>query len=554
MPDSKKNNLYLISLESKDINENKSDLILKLISAILKENQPILRKKLETGPLVLKRNCPLNTTKKIFEYFYNKGATLNISPEFIYTEKRPQHGTDLNPDKTPPQNIDKKSIFFQVMDFIYLTSIIFSLTLPHKKTCFLAFSVLSAILAAAIAIYIYKKDSRLLFNKPKYFTNSILFPWNSLLTLTRSTQIKYFYYDLYLKSKILLFVKYWKLRKIAKNTLYSFSKKSIEYKTIFKNTNSKQKLIIKMILSILIIAITLISNSKYQDIIENYNYKVDSYISSTTKTMLKSYATAKGLIAIISLAKSIQLSIPLIGGISVKPGEVLEPIQDLAEKASSIFLISITAVGFEKIIFEVSKAIRTEVLISLLALVATLTVWGQNRIISKTILKKILILAFIIKLFVPSIILADDIVGNIYLYKERDRIDIALSNNYSAIQRDSSSLIAQIKAAVPATTDHSILGLNIPTIDFNSLKESINELKDQSDNLLKDIISLTDNLQQGICILMSIYVFQSIITPVFSFYLLVKLINTLLNINMSLNFIHKRHWKSDAGITKSRIN
>lgn len=60
---------------------------------------------------------------------------------------------------------------------------------------------------------------------------------------------------------------------------------------------------------------------------------------------------ARGLNAVVSVAQGTELSIEPVGvGVTLAPGEILDPLNDLIEQVSTVLLIASASIGIQKIV------------------------------------------------------------------------------------------------------------------------------------------------------------------------------------------------------------
>ena len=89
-----------------------------------------------------------------------------------------------------------------------------------------------------------------------------------------------------------------------------------------------------------------------KDISEMANMQVDAGL----KRSLVSFASARALNAVISVVQGTEVVVhPLGVGITLALGQVLDPINDLAEQFSSIMLLASVAFGIQKLLLTVAS-------------------------------------------------------------------------------------------------------------------------------------------------------------------------------------------------------
>ncbi len=130
-------------------------------------------------------------------------------------------------------------------------------------------------------------------------------------------------------------------------------------------------------------------------------------LTQMLKVTLTVYALARGLNAVISVAQGTEMSIEPMGvGLTLTPGEILDPLNDLIEQVSSVLLIASASIGVQQIILMLSDHIWVQVLLALLAVLALLLVIlkpsGAN---SGQLVLKTLVILTILRLTVPMLAL-----------------------------------------------------------------------------------------------------------------------------------------------------
>lgn len=73
-------------------------------------------------------------------------------------------------------------------------------------------------------------------------------------------------------------------------------------------------------------------------------------LDSAMKKAFITFATARALNAGISLLQSGEVTVQAVGGASIRPGEVLDPLNDLVEQFSNVMLAATVALGIQKIL------------------------------------------------------------------------------------------------------------------------------------------------------------------------------------------------------------
>ncbi|MBT4522530.1 MAG: hypothetical protein HOC23_21245 [Halieaceae bacterium] len=174
------------------------------------------------------------------------------------------------------------------------------------------------------------------------------------------------------------------------------------------------------------------------------NTIAEEHIDTGLQRSLASFATARALNAAISAAQGTEAAFQPIGvGITLTPGQVLDPLNDLVETFSDLMLLASVAFGIHKILL----AIGSEVVIaSLVTCVALL--WLALRLTKNTvppILSNILLILLLVRFAIPVMVVTSDLL-----------FDHFLADTYHGSQQelnDSSSDLPEVKPENPELTD-----------------------------------------------------------------------------------------------------
>ncbi len=134
--------------------------------------------------------------------------------------------------------------------------------------------------------------------------------------------------------------------------------------------------------------------------------KIDSQLSHMLTVTLSVYAVARGLNAVVSMAQGTELSIEPLGvGVTLAPGEILDPLNDLIEQVSSVLLIASASLGIQKIVVAVGDINIFRWLIIALSLVSLATFFIKKMANKpRTVLIKAVIIMTVLRSIVPIMV------------------------------------------------------------------------------------------------------------------------------------------------------
>jgi len=141
----------------------------------------------------------------------------------------------------------------------------------------------------------------------------------------------------------------------------------------------------------------------------------DDYFSESIQAATIAYATTRGVNAVVSVVKESHLELAPAGvGISIAAGQILDPIDDMAERLSSVLVAAIGSLGIQKIGFEISSIISFKAIAAILLLTIPL-IWLSNAAMEPLLqlaIKLCLILLLLRFMLPTSALISDSIYSN----------------------------------------------------------------------------------------------------------------------------------------------
>jgi hypothetical protein len=147
---------------------------------------------------------------------------------------------------------------------------------------------------------------------------------------------------------------------------------------------------------------------------------IGAQLANMLAVTLSVYALLRGLNAVISTAQGTEVSIEPMGvGMTLTPGEFLDPLNDLIEQVSTVLLLASASIGIQKIILSL-----TDIAIirwGALALVVVMTTLIASKRISperQQTMLKLIVFVTILRLVVPAMVITS---GLMQSWLETDR-------------------------------------------------------------------------------------------------------------------------------------
>lgn len=250
--------------------------------------------------------------------------------------------------------------------------------------------------------------------------------------------------------------------------------------------------------------------------------KTDTYFNDAITKAGLAYATCRAINASVSVVKDSTLQLEPAGvGVSLAVGQVLDPIDDMTERLSSVLVTAITSLGVQKLSYEIGVTLAPQVFAAFLIILSILVWFNNDRVTSlQKITTRILILIAVLRFCLPV-----SSVVNHYIYKNYFSEQITTTNQELTV---SSKIFDQFgNIVVPESTgfwgaiENSASFIKKVSVDFkNALKASVTGMGEIIENLLK----LT-------FLYVGIFIIQVLILPLLIFWFFIKIANTLFQTN-----------------------
>ena len=158
-------------------------------------------------------------------------------------------------------------------------------------------------------------------------------------------------------------------------------------------------------------ALTWLQRGLLQHTLGPLDRRAEAHIEATMTRAVYTFAAARGINALVSVIQGTAIAVSPAGvGVTLGVGEVLDPINDLIERFSWIMLVSSTSLGIQRVMLEMSDWIAIQGLLTVALLFSALSVWCRvlGSIDLRRLAGRLLIMALLIRLFIPAYALASE--------------------------------------------------------------------------------------------------------------------------------------------------
>ena len=212
--------------------------------------------------------------------------------------------------------------------------------------------------------------------------------------------------------------------------------------------------------------------------------ETDRYFSESIRSASLAYATVRGVNAVVSVAKESRLELSPTGvGVSLAAGQILDPIDDMAERLSSLLVTAIVSVGIQKIGYEIGKAVSLQ-LVALLLVLALPLLWrsGPASTLALQWLLKGCLLLLLLRFMLPLSAMLSDTV-----YESTLRPNIEAANARLSIISSGYDELSSIEQS----EDAGLLSLGGAAADkARAIRQAFSRLVEQAENIIGSLVDL----------------------------------------------------------------
>jgi hypothetical protein len=244
--------------------------------------------------------------------------------------------------------------------------------------------------------------------------------------------------------------------------------------------------------------------------------RAEAYVEKTMVRAAYTFAIVRGLNGMISMIQGTEIAVSPAGiGVTLSVGEVLDPINDLAERFSWIMLVSTTSLGVQRIVMEMGDWLGLRILLATAMLLLAVSVWKRcwGFLDLQSIAIRLVMLALTARLFIPAVALVSE---TIY--------DRFLNFHYIEATETLTRISDDLQEVVPTVQEKSDNSGSESTLQ--ELRRWLAETKNLLDIRAK-IEALGAKLQrftEDTVRLMVVFIFQTIIIPLIMLWVLAKMV------------------------------
>ncbi|MDR2151535.1 MAG: hypothetical protein LBO72_01830 [Helicobacteraceae bacterium] len=232
--------------------------------------------------------------------------------------------------------------------------------------------------------------------------------------------------------------------------------------------------------------------------------RAEEYLEGALTKAALTYASVRGAHAIVSMFKGTELHPPFF---TVSVGEALSPALDMVERLSDALALAIASLGAQRILMEIGSQIGLSFFVSLGAIALALGVWiAKFRRVLVSLGARLVVLGLAARLIIPLMAIGASATSEAFLQSKYEKALTDMQSQQTAFDEN-----------VLPSAETGFMDKVKSWANMDALTSKIDSFKERAEALTKSLIAL-----------FSLFVFEALVFPIASFWLLSRLFLALI--------------------------
>ncbi len=251
--------------------------------------------------------------------------------------------------------------------------------------------------------------------------------------------------------------------------------------------------------------------------------QADAYFSDAMSKAGVAYGVCRVVNASVSVIKESQIQIEPGGlGVALAVGQVLDPLDDMTERASDILITAIVSLGIQKIAYELCVAFSPALIgMLIMAWVAVSFFKGERAAALRTVMLKSIIIIAVARLCLPTSSIVNSYLNDYYFSPEITQARDELSASSPEMERLKDMSMPEVDGVLGTIRN-----------GFGFVGEKTSDLGAALQAMIQNMGSMVSNLLKLSYLYAALFIIQVILLPIGAFWLLVRIINAFWGTNI----------------------
>ena len=206
------------------------------------------------------------------------------------------------------------------------------------------------------------------------------------------------------------------------------------------------------------------------------------------------FALARTINGVISVVQGTEIALQPAGvGVTLTPGEILDPVNDLVERFSWVMLGATISLGIQNVLLDVSRWWVIQILVTLSAAWLLLRLWypRQEPEVFRLIFKRFFLLLLFIRFAVPVMLIANDLLYQQFLESRYQQSTEVISQ----AGKDLEQISAKVSVENVQDAEQGMLGAITRvwsnTVDSVDLSGRLDRMQSRAGELIEHLVQLS---------------------------------------------------------------
>lgn len=266
-------------------------------------------------------------------------------------------------------------------------------------------------------------------------------------------------------------------------------------------------------LSLLLVLITVLSVAPFVD------QQAEADYEKLFQRALITFALARTINGVISVVQGTEVALQPAGvGVTLTPGQILDPVNDLVERFSWIMMGATISLGIQNVLLDVSAWWLVQLLLSTVAILLLIKVWRPEfKGLRKVLLVRVLLFLLFLRFAVPVMLIANDLLYQQFLeqrYQQSTEVITLAGKELEQIQEDAA---AETAPEPEQGMLDSIANAWTRTVDSMDLSGRLQRMQVQAADVIEHLLQLSVVfiLQTGLLPVAFLWIFLEVIKRLF---------------------------------------
>jgi hypothetical protein len=232
------------------------------------------------------------------------------------------------------------------------------------------------------------------------------------------------------------------------------------------------------------------------------------------------FALARTINGVISVVQGTEVALQPAGvGVTLTPGEILDPVNDLIERFSWIMMGATVSLGIQNVLLDVSAWWFIQVLVAALAAWLVIRLWypGQGPQMFSMLLKRVFLLLLFIRFAVPVMLIANDLLYQQFLEQRYQQSTEIITRAGNELEKMSVEASVNKDDVADVSMFDSITNAWSSTVNSIDLSGKLERMQERAAEVIENMIELSVVfiLQTGLLPIAFLWVFLQVLKRLF---------------------------------------